>query len=99
LYFHFLKIIYVARETVFSLVAIKLLLLLPRLPVLKNILINFTDIFPLLNRKRKYFRLMSSGSVAEPHHFYPAPGENFDAAPAPAAPAHTLQYSKAKFLK
>jgi hypothetical protein len=23
-------------------------------------------------------------SVAEPHHFYAAPGENFDAAPAPA---------------
>jgi hypothetical protein len=35
-------------------------------------------------------------SVAEPHHFYatPAPGENFDAAPAP-----TLLQSKAKFLK
>jgi hypothetical protein len=30
-------------------------------------------------------------SVAEPHHFY--------AAPAPAAPAPTLFYSKAKFLK
>jgi hypothetical protein len=44
-------------------------------------------------------------SVAEPHHFYaaPAPGENFDAAPAMAAPAPalalTLLYSKAKFLK
>jgi hypothetical protein len=40
-------------------------------------------------------------SVAEPHHFYaaPAPGENFDAAPAPATPAPTLLYSKAKFLK
>jgi hypothetical protein len=37
-------------------------------------------------------------SVAEPHHFYaaPAPGKNFDAAPAPAP---TLQYSKEKFLK
>jgi hypothetical protein len=37
-------------------------------------------------------------SVAEPHHFYaaPAPGENFDAAPAPAP---TLLHSKAKFLK
>jgi hypothetical protein len=35
-------------------------------------------------------------SVAEPHHFYAAPGENFDAAPAPAP---TLLYSKAKFLK
>jgi hypothetical protein len=35
-------------------------------------------------------------SVAEPHHFYaaPAPGKNFDAAPAP-----TLLYSKAKFVK
>jgi hypothetical protein len=40
-------------------------------------------------------------SVAEPHHFYaaPAPGKNFDAAPAPAAPAPTLLYSKTKFLK
>jgi hypothetical protein len=37
-------------------------------------------------------------SVAEPHHFYaaPAPGKNFDAAPALAP---TLLYSKAKFLK
>jgi hypothetical protein len=37
-------------------------------------------------------------SVAEPHHFYaaPTPGKNFDAAPAPAP---TLLYSKAKFLK
>jgi hypothetical protein len=40
-------------------------------------------------------------SVAEPHHFYAAPasGENFDAAPAAPAPAPTLLYSKAKFLK
>jgi hypothetical protein len=42
-------------------------------------------------------------SVAEPHHFYaalaPAPGENLDAAPAAPAPAPTLLYSKAKFLK
>jgi hypothetical protein len=42
-------------------------------------------------------------SVAEPHHFYaaPAPGKHFDAAPDPAAPAPapTLLYSKAKFLK
>jgi hypothetical protein len=40
-------------------------------------------------------------SVAEPHHFYAAPapasGKNFDAAT--AAPAPTLLYSKAKFLK
>jgi hypothetical protein len=35
-------------------------------------------------------------SVAEPHHFYAAPGKNFDAL---AAPAPTLLYSKAKFLK
>jgi hypothetical protein len=37
-------------------------------------------------------------SVAEPHHFYvaPAPGKIFDAAPAPAP---TLFYNKAKFLK
>jgi hypothetical protein len=35
-------------------------------------------------------------SVADPHHFYaaPAPGKNFDAAPAP-----TLPYRKTKFLK
>jgi hypothetical protein len=37
---------------------------------------------------------LEKSSVAEPHKFYaaPAPGENFDAAPAP-----TLLYSKAKF--
>jgi hypothetical protein len=41
-----------------------------------------------------------TSSVAEPHHFYvaPAPGKNFDAAPA-SVPAPTLLYSKAKFLK
>jgi hypothetical protein len=33
-------------------------------------------------------------SVAEPHHFYAAQGENFDAATAP-----TLLYSKPKFFK
>jgi hypothetical protein len=35
-------------------------------------------------------------SVAEPHHFYaaPAPGKNFDAAPAP-----TLLNNEAEFLK
>jgi hypothetical protein len=40
-------------------------------------------------------------SVAEPHYFYaaPAPGKNFDAAPAPVALAPTLPYSKAKILK
>jgi hypothetical protein len=52
---------------------------------------------------RVFERILSS--VAEPHHFYaaPAPGKNFDAALAPAdpapAPAPTLLYSKAKFLK
>jgi hypothetical protein len=44
-------------------------------------------------------------SVAEPHHFYvapaPSPGKKFYAAPAQAAPAPapTLLYGKAKFLK
>jgi hypothetical protein len=42
-------------------------------------------------------------SVAEAHHFYaaPAPDTIFYAAPAPAAtaPAPTLLYRKAKFLK
>jgi hypothetical protein len=37
---------------------------------------------------------MLKTSVAEPHHFYAARGKNFDAAPAP-----TLLYSKAIFLK
>jgi hypothetical protein len=38
----------------------------------------------------------AQSSVAEPHPFYaaPAPGENFNMAPAP-----TLLYSKAKILK
>jgi hypothetical protein len=48
-------------------------------------------------------RMSIFSSVAEPHHFYaaPAPGKNFDAAPDPAdpAPAPTLLYSKATFLK
>jgi hypothetical protein len=36
-------------------------------------------------------------SVAEPHNFYaaPAPGKNFDAAP--AAPAPTLLYARQNF--
>jgi hypothetical protein len=46
---------------------------------------------------------MVSVSVAEPLNFYaapaPAPGKNFKADPAPAAPAPTLLYSKTKFLK
>jgi hypothetical protein len=41
-------------------------------------------------------------SVAEPQHFYavPAPGKNFDAAPAPAIPASapTLPYSSQTFF-
>jgi hypothetical protein len=41
-------------------------------------------------------------SVAEPHHFYaaPAPGKNFDAAPAAPAPvpAPTQLFCKEKFL-
>jgi hypothetical protein len=48
---------------------------------------------------KDFAREMGICSVAEPHHFYAAlaPGENFDAAPALAAP--TLLYSKTKFLK
>jgi hypothetical protein len=40
-------------------------------------------------------------SVAEPHHLFaaPAPGKNFDAAPAAPAPAPTLLYSETTFLK
>jgi hypothetical protein len=40
-------------------------------------------------------------SIVELHHFYaaPAPGENFYAVPAAPAPAPTLLYNKAKFLK
>jgi hypothetical protein len=43
--------------------------------------------------------LRPKASITEPHHFYatPARSKNFDAAP--AAPAPTLVYSKAKFLK
>jgi hypothetical protein len=46
-----------------------------------------------------HFNVLSS--VAEPHHFYaaPAPCKNFDAAPAAPAPAPTLLYRKANFLK
>jgi hypothetical protein len=42
-----------------------------------------------------YFESVGT-SLAESHHFYaaPAPGKNFDAAPAP-----TLLFSKEKFLK
>jgi hypothetical protein len=47
---------------------------------------------------RKTYKDKFISSVAEPNHFYaaPAPGKNLDAAPAPAP---TLLYSKAKFLK
>jgi hypothetical protein len=55
------------------------------------------------NRKKSFAALgipvCVFSSVAEPHHFYAAPGENFDAAPAAPAPSPTLLYSKAKFLK
>jgi hypothetical protein len=51
--------------------------------------------------KSQRYILSILSSVAEPHYFYaaPAPGKNFDAAPADPAPAPTLLYSKAKFLK
>jgi hypothetical protein len=48
----------------------------------------FAEYLPLVNLS------VISTSVAEPHHFYTAPGENFDAAPAP-----TLLHSKAKLKK
>jgi hypothetical protein len=73
-----------------------------------------TKIFTKLLRKQKISRkktdsspcdygsatLLSDviSSVAEPHHYCAAPGKNFDAGSAPA-PAPTLQYSNAKFLK
>jgi hypothetical protein len=51
----------------------------------------------------KVLLIIILSSVAEPHHFYagPAPGKNFDAAPAAPtpAPAPTLLYSKAKCSK
>jgi hypothetical protein len=55
-----------------------------------------------LFEERLIENLMTAFSnVVEPHHFYadPAPGKNFNAAPAPAdpAPAPTLLYSKANF--
>jgi hypothetical protein len=74
------------------------------------IILAFSAVFSSMScRKVKYKKSFLStfltlmNSVAEPHNFYaaPAPGKNFDAAPAPAAPApaRTLLYSKAKFLK
>jgi hypothetical protein len=43
-------------------------------------------------------RCSGKASVAKPHHYAaPAPGKNFDATP--AAPAPTLLYCKAKFIK
>jgi hypothetical protein len=43
-------------------------------------------------------KTLQKSSVVEPLHFYaaPAPGKNFDVAPAPAP---TLLYSKTKCLK
>jgi hypothetical protein len=38
--------------------------------------------------------ILAGSSVAEPQYFYAAPGKNFDSAPAP-----TLLYSNANFLK
>jgi hypothetical protein len=72
---------------------------------------KITEVLMLpISGKKRFIGLKKQGflvffahvhSVAEQHHFYaaPAPGRNFDAAPAPAAPAPTLLYSKAKFLK
>jgi hypothetical protein len=67
------------------------------LPDIKQDKFGTVQLFGQIRYRIKKNYLISS--VAEPHHFYaaPAPGENFDAAP--AAPAPTLLYSKAKFLK
>jgi hypothetical protein len=52
----------------------------------------------ILSLKISSSKCILTNSVAELHHFYaaPAPGKNFDAAPAPAP---TLLYRKAKILK
>jgi hypothetical protein len=62
---------------------------------------KYVNSFIYGRKSLSHFMLLLETSVAEPHHFYaaPAPGENFDAAPAPAAPAPTLLFNKAKFLK
>jgi hypothetical protein len=56
--------------------------------------IRYSDTF--LKFVVRYTISILSISVAEPHHFYaaPGPGKNFDAAPAP-----TLVYCKAKLYK
>jgi hypothetical protein len=69
--------------------------------------ISFPVHFKILQYFSACHKKPLQSSVAEPHHFYaapvPAPGKNFDAAPASdpvaPAPAPTLLYSKAKFLK
>jgi hypothetical protein len=71
------------------------------LKIMLILILSFINTVKLVSRLILYFAHKTS--VAEPHHFYaaPAPGKNFDAAPAaPAvpAPAPTLLYSKAKFL-
>jgi hypothetical protein len=40
----------------------------------------------------EYIGKLDIASVAEPRHFYAAPGKRFDAAPAPAAPALAPQH-------
>jgi hypothetical protein len=61
-------------------------------------ILSFVKKCQIINIIQKVYYIVTS-SVAELHHFYAAPGNNFDAAPAAPAPAPTLLYSKANFLK
>jgi hypothetical protein len=56
-------------------------------------LVNVAVLFSICDIHIQYFGLKQCCGAAS---FYPALGKNFDAAPAPAP---TLLYSKAKFLK
>jgi hypothetical protein len=58
--------------------------------------INHSGESTLLTAHSSFGLACMTYSVAEPHHFYaaPAPGENFDAAPAP-----TLLYCRSKNFK
>jgi hypothetical protein len=73
-----------------------LVLSLPKRPSLELVYNNVRGYY--WTNEFKLHEIIINCSVVEPHHFYaaPAPGKNFDAAPAPAP---TLLYSKEKILK